>query len=90
MAKDAFVSLPIAPTHLMMLIRNELIPHQHLVGGLNVYDATSEFVNPANIETLRYAWREVYSATSNAEAQRWMRGIDMWEPVARTIRPLGS
>lgn len=84
-ANDAFASLAIAPSHLMMLIRNELIPHQHLVGGLSVYDADAEFVEQANIETLRYAWKQVYSAVPNAEAQRWMRGIGMWQPVPRNL-----
>ena len=88
MATDAFVTVPLSPSHLLFLVRDGVIPPEVDLSGFSVYNASKAMVDAANIDTLRFAHAEVYGSGDSAEARRWMHGSGIWEPRSQPIELL--
>jgi hypothetical protein len=64
---DAIASMPLCPTSFLVLLYSE-------AGCISQGEANAEDVDFLNLETIRFANREVYSRFNSKEAHNWMMG----------------
>jgi len=70
---DAMGSFAISPRHFLIMCYVEPI-------GIRITSATSEQTEGLNLETIMFAYKEIYSPYKHPEADCWMKRIGRWIP----------
>jgi hypothetical protein len=66
--RDALGSIPLCPTTLLMMLYHE-------AQSISLASATAEQVAYLNLDTMRFASKEVYSCVESPSAYEWMKGF---------------
>jgi hypothetical protein len=66
--RDAIGSIPLCPTTLLMMLYHE-------AQSISLASATAEEVAYLNLDTMRFASKEVYSCVESPSASEWMKGF---------------